>query len=113
MRVIVYGTLKRGGRLHRNMEAIHAHFIREDVLENYEMYNLGSFPAIIEKQGKEVKVEVYEIDKLGLNRLDRIEGYPYLYQRKETKHGLVYYMADSDAVYGAKLIEDGNWEVNK
>ena len=32
MRVLVYGTLKRGGTLHRNMEDINANFIKEVVI---------------------------------------------------------------------------------
>lgn len=113
MKVAVYGTLKKGGRLHMHMQSIEASFIEDAVLKDHQMYNLGWFPAIIEKEGSKINVEVYDVDENGLRRLDGIEGYPHLYQRKDTEHGLVYYMQDPDSVVGAELIEDGNWDTNK
>lgn len=113
MKVVVYGTLKKDGKLHHNMERINAIFVKEAILKDHEMYNLGWFPAIIEAKGSNVKVEVYEIEEDKLDVLDFIEGYPNLYQRKETEFGQVYYMADPIVVYGCKKVLDGNWDVNK
>jgi gamma-glutamylcyclotransferase (GGCT)/AIG2-like uncharacterized protein YtfP len=113
MRVAVYGTLKRGGRLHGNMEAIKAKFIEEVDLKGFEMYHLGGYPAIIEKKDGVIKAEVFEIDEIGLSRLDRVEGYPHLYQRQLTEHGFVYFMQNKAYVAHAPVIEDGNWKVRE
>ena len=111
MKVAVYGTLKRGGRLHTNMELIKAKFIEEVEIDGFEMFHLGGYPAIVEKKGESVQAEVFEIDDAGLSRLDRVEGYPTLYQRKMTPHGWVYFMETRDFIGDSPKIEDGNWKV--
>ncbi len=79
MKVFVYGTLKRG--FYANHFLSEARFLGEGIIEGYEMYDLGSFPAIVEGKGK-VKGEVYEVDRKTLNTLDFYEGVPTLYKRE-------------------------------
>ena len=112
MKVLVYGTLKQGGRLYPHMQSINAEFKEEVELKDHAMFNLGWFPTIIESPGDSIKGEVYEIDENGLRILDGVEGYPLLYQRKQTEHGFVYYMKDQSIVYEKDKIESGNWEVD-
>ena len=82
MKVFVYGTLKRGFSANSMLQG--ARYLGEGVIEGYDMYDLGSFPAIIEGEGK-VRGEVYEVDKGTLNLLDFYEGVPNLYVRKKVK----------------------------
>lgn len=110
-RVAVYGTLKKGGALHGNMEAINAKFIKEATIKNQGMYNVGWYPAVIDEEGKTIKVEVYEVDDYGLSILDGVEGYPGLYQRKETPEGWLYYFKNPTRVDSLKEVENGNWPV--
>ncbi len=113
MRLVVYGTLKKGGALHKNMELVNAKFIKEAELKDHRMHDMGWYPAIVESPGDKVKVEIYEIPDESLSVFDRVEGYPTLYQRKETELGVVYYMDnDIDDKYHP-IIHDGNWKVNK
>lgn len=112
MRLVVYGTLKRGGALHGHMENVKAKFIEESSLEGFRMHNMGWYPAIMEHPGSKVKVEVYEIpDESLTSTFDRVEGYPGLYQRKETNLGMVYYMDRELDELEYPVIEDGNWKV--
>ena len=111
MRLVVYGTLKKGGALHRHMENANAKFIEESSLKGYRMHDMGWYPAIVEHPDSEVKVEVYEIPKSELPRFDAVEGYPSLYQRKETELGTVYYMDRELDERTHPIIEDGNWKI--
>lgn len=81
MQVFVYGTLKAGHRLHEVM--LPAKFIGEDSVRG-KLYSLGAFPGI--KEGSDsVKGEVYEVDDKLLQLLDRIEGHPHMYERRQVK----------------------------
>jgi len=111
MKIAVYGTLKKGGNLDSNMYHIGAQFIESARLNGFSMYNMGWYPAIINDPLGSITVEVYEIDENGLAHLDTVEGYPSLYQRKETELGLIYYMEDKSRIQDKKQIEDGNWKV--
>ena len=53
----------------------------------YKMIHLGGFPAIVEGNG-EVWGELYELaDDAQSDRLDRLEGTPYLYRRDGLRLG--------------------------
>jgi gamma-glutamylcyclotransferase (GGCT)/AIG2-like uncharacterized protein YtfP len=86
-RVFVYGTLKRGGRLHGCMDMEGpkggtTRFIDEYTLGDVEMYNLGWYPGIKQRAGGKVHGELYSVTEDVLKRLDRVEGAPFLYSRK-------------------------------
>jgi len=114
-KVFVYGTLKKGGALHGNLAK--SKFIGEAELSGFEMYNVGGwFPAIIKVDDKDSKVkgEVYEVDDTTATRLDSVEGYPDLYQKEETEHGIVYFMEDAEKVRkNHQRIDDNFWNVHK
>lgn len=112
-KVAVYGTLKRGGALHNYMNAIGAKFIKEATIMDHAMYNVGWYPAVITHLGTQIHVEVYEINAEGLSILDQVEGYPSLYQRKETEEGWLYYFKNPTKVDGLKEIENGNWPIKE
>jgi len=87
----VYGTLKEGFGNHYLLE--NSKFIGYGItLIKGLLYDVG-FPYFIpEKYIKDeilkklvlpIQVEIYEVDKRTVNRLDRLEGYPDHYDRKQ------------------------------
>ena len=113
IRLFVYGTLKRGGALHRHMEDF-GKFIGNNSLKGFKMVNIGWFPAIYETGNEEdvVHGETYEIDEDNLKVFDAVEGYPSLYNRKETEHGIVYFMENkNNELAKYRPIKDGNFNV--
>jgi gamma-glutamylcyclotransferase (GGCT)/AIG2-like uncharacterized protein YtfP len=83
--VAVYGTLKRGYGNHALLHG--ADFIAEAYTEDkYPLVVHGSgLPFLVDKPGvgKNVKVEVYLVDKDTLEALDMLEGHPDWYERKQ------------------------------
>lgn len=82
--VFTYGTLKKNYYNHHLLET--SEFIGNAVTKPfYRLYNLGSFPGLKEdkKNGKAIQGELYLVNDETLKRLDRLEGTPYLYVRKD------------------------------
>ncbi len=109
MNIFVYGTLKRGFRLHEAMGD--ALFLGEDAVRG-RLYSLGAFPGL--KQGRDVvKGELYDVDPYLIKRLDNIEGHPTFYRRTELtlesgKKALVYVYQGE--VSKKNYIPKGVWE---
>ena len=84
MYVFVYGTLKQG--FENNHLLAESEFIGNGITKcMYPMVAIvKAYPYLIddENHGKFVKGEVYKIDKNTLNKLDRLEGYPEHYNRR-------------------------------
>ena len=87
-KVFVYGTLKKGGHFHDVLRG--SHFIGEGAVEG-RLYNMGTFPGLVQEEGK-VKGELYELgSEVPLERLDHLEGFfaesPHksLFVRKQRK----------------------------
>lgn len=82
MKVFVYGTLKKGfGADISNFGDVT--FIGNATAKG-KMFSCGGFPAVLFDKEGEVKGEVYEVnDNAIMNRLDRYEGVPNLYIRKD------------------------------
>ena len=76
--VFVYGTLMKNERNH--------HLINDDdfvdaaKLENYYMFNLGTYPGISKGEGN-ILGEVYSVDEITLKRLDYLEDEGTLYKK--------------------------------
>lgn len=82
--VFVYGSLKRNYYNHRLLET--SEFIGEATTKPfYRLYNLGSFPGLKEdnENGKAIQGELYLVNDETLKRLDRLEGTPHFYIRKD------------------------------
>ena len=113
--VAVYGSLRQGLGNHRLLEHVESHE-KGVTLSNFNMYSLGGFPAITEEGTAGVVVEVYDVDDATFARLDRLEGYPSFYDRKEvdvlldngnTVQAWIYYLHDQPAYAG--LVEGNDW----
>lgn len=109
MLVGVYGTLKKGYSNHRLLE--NYKFKGTELIEGrYKLYDLGPFPGIKPGNGN-LFIEIYEVDdQAGLNSLDELEGYPYLYSKNyvDTSFGKVLLYVYNEQING-KLIKNGFW----
>ena len=84
MKVFVYGSLKRGNWNHR-FYLSDSEFICEakTMDSNYDMVNLGSFPAMENEGRYYISGEVYEVNRRTLSKLDSLEGNGYFYTREK------------------------------
>lgn len=85
MLVFVYGTLMRGFYNHGVMKASRGQFITNVITErNYDLISLGAYPGMIfnpKDKNFIIKGELYDVPEL--HNLDRLEGYPSLYDRHQ------------------------------
>jgi gamma-glutamylcyclotransferase (GGCT)/AIG2-like uncharacterized protein YtfP len=79
--VFVYGTLKKGHRLHRYMDS--ADFVSESYIRGFKLYSIGWYPGIVETCDFHDVVygEVYCVDSNTMKMLDKIEDVPEEYSR--------------------------------
>ncbi len=82
--LFVYGTLKKGKARHEILEEHNAEFVDYAILEGYDMYDTGYYPAIAIVKGKGIiHGEVYLVSDELIEILDAIEGTNYnLFNRK-------------------------------
>ena len=116
----VYGTLKKGQRA--NGMLANSPFVGEfRVSIPFQMYNLGSFPALIASEEEHgITLEVYHVnDDAILQRLDRYEGYPSLYQKsiisiespsQSDQMDVTIYTMNEREVRFMEPMKSGNWE---
>lgn len=113
MKVFVYGTLRKGeGNHHILMNS--ACIEQEDEVESFTLYKVNPhYPAAVPRliPGYSIKGEVYGIDEFTLERLDRLEGYPNLYDRVEVEtkkgHRAIMYIWNGSPLNN--IIESGDW----
>ena len=83
IKVFVYGTLMNSRSNHSYIKE--QKLIGEARLDDYEMYNVRSYPGIVPKGGEYILGELYEVSSEVLKRLDKLEGEGYLYRRITAK----------------------------
>lgn len=86
IRVLVYGTLKKGHSNHVLLEEAKAVFLGfESVTGGYQMWDLGAIPAVVPSETGERKIrgELWAMNPEGLAALDLLEGHPHLYKRSK------------------------------
>jgi gamma-glutamylcyclotransferase (GGCT)/AIG2-like uncharacterized protein YtfP len=108
--VFVYGTLKRGHGNHHWLAG--APFQGEAELPDVVLHDLGPFPMAVPGEGIVIG-ELYRIDAAALVRLDRLEGYPRLYDRRplplaDGRTAWVY-LGRPHQVRHVSAIVDGRW----
>lgn len=128
--VFVYGTLKSGGRLNGAMIRIGGTCCGEAKIltKDYVMRSLGSYPALVpvaSGTGTYITGELWVIPKAGVAVLDKIEGYPGFYDRKQITawsgqnsfKALAYYIdfGNSDDnhksyIVRKPIVESGEWD---
>jgi gamma-glutamylcyclotransferase (GGCT)/AIG2-like uncharacterized protein YtfP len=111
--VAVYGSLKKGFGNH--MLLADAPLIATGFAKGWNMYSLSYYPMIIPGDG-DVQVEIYQVTKAEMDRLDALEGYPDYYNRKITYvttsmrviQAWIYYGRESQ-VKGRREVVSGIW----
>lgn len=85
IRLWVYGTLKKGGRLHGAMRGASFLACCRSV-PGYQLLKLGWYPGLVRVPcpgpGDTVAGELYEVPVEMLDRLDEAEGAPALFRRE-------------------------------
>jgi len=120
MYVAVYGSLRKG---HGNFEYLlkGEEFIGQFETEPiYTLLDLGSFPGLVKAGGTSVVMEVFDVDAEKLKKLDGLEGY-YGVAEKKTNH---YNREKIDSPFGPvstyfynkmkkkeayRIVPDGDW----
>lgn len=110
--VAVYGSLKQGNGNHLLLDGSEFKGV-DGTLPEYTMYSMGGFPCVTEGGSTSIHVEVYEVEDGVFNRLDRLEGYPSFYNRKEidTMYGKawMYYIKDGSYLGELNIVDTGRW----
>lgn len=115
MRIFVYGTLKRGGRLHGHLRHLGAKYLRDTRIAGFALYKLCWYPGIVPADRRIVKGEIYEVRDSALATLDAVEGAPDLFKRVtlDFNDGPVQtYVYNKLLPENAEYIPSGEWDVN-
>lgn len=114
--LFVYGSLMKGFGNHGQLAGVR--FVRRAMVRGFELYDLGAFPAMVERGDGHVHGELYDVDIATLDRLDRFEGCPSLYQRRlvtttegETNPWPVWTYVYNRDVRPETRIRSGKWRV--
>lgn len=112
LQVFVYGTLRRGGANHRFLCA--AHFVREAcTTPEYELVDLGGFPALVRGGEQRVCGEVWAVDAGTLGLLDELEDHPDYFRRSnlllENGEQVEAYLLSPAQAAGFPRIPSGDW----
>ena len=118
-KVFVYGTLKSGygnNLLLQNSKLIEA----EAYAVDWRLYSLwgNAFPVAVPTELRKsgelthlIKGEVYEVDRMTSYRLDRLEGYPNFYSKKEIRYcNSELDLLGSADIYNIENVEDIGFE---
>ncbi len=86
IKFFTYGTFRQRECRHDILQKFKPEFLKTTTTApEYKLFNLGSFPGMIENGDKEVIGELYNISEGALSTLDMIEGHPAFFRRKEIK----------------------------
>jgi gamma-glutamylcyclotransferase (GGCT)/AIG2-like uncharacterized protein YtfP len=111
MLLFVYGTLRSGQSNHRELSR--ARFVRASAtVANYELVDLGAYPALLEGGKTAVHGELYEVTDALLAELDIFEDVPTLYERKSValRDGrAMAYVMPPERARRAPRIATGDW----
>lgn len=81
MKLFIYGTLKRGGRLNGHLQG--QKFLGETkTVGKYQLLKIGWYPGLVQSEnGNQIEGELWEVTDDCLQRLDVVEGAPDLFRR--------------------------------
>jgi len=122
--VFVYGTLKKGHPNHMLLKD--SEFICKAITmdNDYDMIDLGSFPAMINRGNYNIHGEAYRVSKETLRYLDALESNGSLYTREEIGvaptdentpawiYAWAYILSNSNIAYSKEMPYD-EWDYSK
>ncbi|MBI2388662.1 MAG: gamma-glutamylcyclotransferase [Deltaproteobacteria bacterium] len=112
----VYGTLLRGESNHRLLQSARLVSIAITA-PRYLLVDLGAFPAMLDSGRTAVRGEVFACDAATLAALDRLEGHPRFYERRDVvlargpAGAQAYFLNEPRA--GAQAIRSGDWRAHR
>ncbi len=114
--IFVYGSLLRGESNHGVLGGGRLVSIAVTA-PRYTLIDLGAFPAMLDCGRTSIHGEVYRCDAATLARLDRLEGHPRFYERRDVAlargpRGAQGYFLVS-ARPGAQPIASGDWRARR
>ena len=110
--LFVYGTLRQSEQAHRLLGR-DAVFVQEArTLPFYTLYQIEWYPGLVEHGSTQVKGEIWSIQTTRWSHLDKYEGVPEDYVRKESalvgdKYAYAYLYVGS--LHDAVLLSGGDW----
>jgi gamma-glutamylaminecyclotransferase len=116
MKVFVYGSLRAGFGNHGLLEG--SEYVgKAFTAPAFTMLHLGGFPGIVQSGGTSIVGEVYKVDDDTLRNLDRLEGHPSFYERRQHVVDLegnletvsMYVLPDVWLDGNNKIVESGDW----
>ena len=113
LRVFVYGTLLPGERNHHYL-ADSERVGPASSAASFELYDLGTYPALVAGGAGRVLGAVYRVSRARLDWLDRLEECPELYRRVEVElvegpPAHAYVLPRARLPREARAISDGDW----
>ena len=107
-RIAVYGSLRKGRYNHHFMNG--CSFIGIDRSHGWDMYSNGSYPYVVAGKGS-ITVEIFEVTRATLSKIDILEGYPVHYFRTlvETRLGSCWLYHVERVPEGCFAIPGGDW----
>lgn len=114
--VFVYGSLLAGEPNHRVLAGA-ALVGAATTTPAFTLYDLGAFPGLVACGEQVVAGEVYEVDAVGLARLDRLEGHPSFYRRTPITLAdgaqVETYLLTRVQVAGRPVVAAGSWRAHR
>lgn len=113
----VYGSLREGLTNHHILKQSPS--VGDYLTEpKYTMYDLGSYPCIVEKGFTPIKLEIYSVTNAVLKDLHTLEGYYeankeqsyYIPKTIKTPLGdVIIYVFNDIITSGTPIVENGDW----
>ncbi len=105
MKLLVYGTLRKGCALHYFLDKPRVRYLGTKVLYGFDMYNIGNWCPFVSPGKGSIVVEIYDVqsDKV-IKRIYRLER---SYEPLLTKEGTIFIQRE---VYSSdEKIPHGDW----
>ncbi len=81
--IFAYGTLRQSHRNHQLLENAR-YYGAGTTLNNYSMYITGGYPYVVDTEARYPIIgELYAVDDETLETLDKMEGHPHYFTRRE------------------------------
>ena len=114
-KVFVYGTLLSGQENHRLLLRSCLVSAAAQTMPEFELVDLGAFPALVDGGRTAVAGEVYDVDDATLERLDSLESHPTFYERRKIRladgtSALAYFGKES-WTSGRPRLDCGDWRL--
>jgi gamma-glutamylcyclotransferase (GGCT)/AIG2-like uncharacterized protein YtfP len=103
LKVVVYGSLRRGMGNHRLLER--SELLSTEVIQaNYDMLDMGSYPGLVRsEEPNDIVVEVYSVTPETFTDIEHLEGYPSFYNRENVRttegDAPIYFLEGSDRAF--------------